>query len=35
VVGDAKVFGAKLKAKFPQLQQISLDKLNLDSATLK
>jgi zinc protease len=35
VVGDAKVFGAKLKAAFPQLQQIALDKLNLDSATLK
>jgi zinc protease len=35
VVGDAKVFGARLKAKFPQLQQLALDKLNLDSATLQ
>jgi zinc protease len=35
VVGDAKVFGAKLKQQFPDLQQIGIDKLNLDSATLK
>jgi len=35
VVGDAKVFGAKLKAKYPQLQQIGIDQLNLDSPTLK
>ncbi len=35
VVGDAKVFGAKLKARFPQLETIAIDKLNLDSATLR
>ncbi len=35
VVGDAKVFGATLKAKFPQLEQVGIKKLNLDSATLK
>jgi zinc protease len=35
VVGDASVFGAKLKAKFPKLERIPIDKLNLDSATLK
>jgi zinc protease len=35
VVGDAKVFGAKLKAKFPQLEMIAIDKLNLDSPTLR
>ncbi|HXC59259.1 MAG TPA: pitrilysin family protein [Steroidobacteraceae bacterium] len=35
VVGDAAVFGAKLKAKYPKLERIGIDKLNLDSATLK
>jgi zinc protease len=35
VVGDAKVFGAGLKAKFPQLQQIPISRLNLDSAALQ
>ena len=35
VVGDAKVFGAKLKAKFPQVETITIDKLNLDSARLQ
>jgi len=35
VVGDAAVFGAKLKAKYPRLETIAIDKLNLDSATLK
>jgi zinc protease len=35
VVGDAAVFGAQLKAKFPKLQTIAIDKLNLDSASLK
>jgi zinc protease len=35
VVGDAAVFGSKLKAKYPQLETIAIDKLNLDSATLK
>ncbi len=33
VVGDAKVFGAKLKTRQPQT--IAIDKLNLDSATLR
>jgi zinc protease len=35
VVGDAAVFGARLKAKYPKLETIVIDKLNLDSATLK
>ncbi|MEO8313737.1 MAG: pitrilysin family protein [Pseudomonadota bacterium] len=35
VVGDAKVFGTKLKAQLPQVQTIGIDKLNLDSADLK
>ncbi len=35
VVGDAAVFGAALKAKYPGLESIAIDKLNLDSATLK
>jgi zinc protease len=35
VVGDAAVFGAQLKAKYPQLETIAIDKLNLDSATLR
>jgi zinc protease len=35
IVGDAKVFGAKLKTRFPQLQTIAIDKLNLDSASLR
>jgi zinc protease len=35
VVGDAKVFGARLKARLPQAQTIAIDKLNLDSAALQ
>jgi zinc protease len=35
VVGDAAAFGAKLKAKYPRLERIAIDKLNLDSATLR
>jgi zinc protease len=35
VVGDAAVFGAKLKAKYPKLERIGIGQLNLDSATLK
>jgi zinc protease len=35
VVGDASVFSAKLKAKYPKLERIGIDQLNLDSATLK
>jgi zinc protease len=35
VVGDAAVFGAKLKARFPRVETIGIDQLNLDSATLK
>jgi zinc protease len=35
VVGDAKVFRAPLRARFPRLQQLAIDKLDLDSATLE
>lgn len=35
VVGDANVFGAELKKKYPQLKTIAIGKLNLDSATLE
>jgi zinc protease len=35
VVGDAAKFGAQLRAKYPRLETISIDKLNLDSATLR
>jgi zinc protease len=35
VAGDAKVFGAQLKAKYPQAEIIPADKLNLDSPTLR
>jgi zinc protease len=35
VVGDATVFGAKLKAKYPKAERIGVDKLNLDSPTLQ
>jgi zinc protease len=35
VVGDAAVFGRQLKIAFPKLQQIQIDKLNLDSPTLQ
>jgi zinc protease len=35
VAGDAKTFGAALKAKYPQAEIIPADKLNLDSATLR
>ncbi|MEJ0099767.1 MAG: pitrilysin family protein [Pseudomonadota bacterium] len=35
VVGDASVFGPKLRAQYPKLETISIDKLNLDSATLR
>jgi len=35
VAGDAAVFGAQLKAKYPRVETIAIDKLNLDSATLR
>ncbi len=35
VVGDARIFGKALKAKYPRLQTIGIDQLNLDSATLQ
>jgi len=35
VVGDAAVFGAKLKAKYPRAERIVIDKLSLDSPTLQ
>jgi zinc protease len=35
VAGDAKVFGAQLKAKHPEAEIIPADKLNLDSPTLR
>jgi zinc protease len=35
VAGDAKAFGAQLKAKYPQAEIIPADKLNLDSPTLR
>lgn len=35
VVGDAAAFSAKLMAKYPKLERIGIDQLNLDSATLK
>jgi len=35
VVGDAAVFGRQLKAKYPRLERIGIDQLNLDSASLK
>ncbi len=35
VVGDAAQFGAQLKAKYPKLETITIDKLSLDSATLR
>jgi len=35
VVGDAAVFGSQLKAKFPKLETIGINRLNLDNATLK
>jgi zinc protease len=35
VAGDAKLFEAKLKARFPQAEVIPADKLNLDSPTLR
>ena len=34
VVGDAAAFGAKLKAQYPHIERIAIDKLNLDSPTL-
>ena len=34
IAGDAKVFGAALKAKRPELEVIAVDKLDLDSPTL-
>jgi zinc protease len=34
VVGDAAVFRSQLKAKYPQLESIAIDKLDLDSAAL-
>ena len=35
IAGDAKTFGAALKAKYPQAEIIPADKLNLESASLK
>jgi zinc protease len=35
VVGDAKVFRAALKSRYPRLQQLAIDRLDLDSATLE
>ena len=35
VVGDAAQFGAQLKRKYPKVEAIGIDKLNLDSATLR
>jgi zinc protease len=35
IAGDAKAFGAALKAKYPQAEIIPVDQLNLDSATLR
>jgi zinc protease len=35
VAGDAKAFGAGLKAKYPQAEIIPADKLNLDSPSLR
>jgi zinc protease len=35
VAGDAKVFGAQLKAKHPEAEIIPADQLNLDSPTLR
>jgi zinc protease len=35
VVGDAKLFIDKLKAKHPSAEVIPADKLNLDSAALR
>jgi zinc protease len=35
IVGDAKLFIDKLKAKYPQAEVIPADRLNLDSATLR
>ena len=35
VAGDAKAFGAQLKAKYPQAEIIPADQLNLDSPTLR
>jgi zinc protease len=35
VVGDAAAFKAQLKAKYPRLEAIAIDRLNLDSATLR
>jgi zinc protease len=35
IVGDAAVFGAKLKAKYPRTERLAVDKLNLDSPTLR
>ena len=35
VVGDAAVFGARLKAKYPRMERIGVDTLNLDSPTLQ
>ncbi|HWL64271.1 MAG TPA: pitrilysin family protein [Steroidobacteraceae bacterium] len=35
VVGDAAQFGAQLKARYPKLETITIDKLDLDSAALR
>ncbi len=35
VVGDAAQFRGQLKVKYPKLETITIDRLNLDSATLR
>jgi zinc protease len=35
VVGDASVFGSALKARYPRTERVTIDSLNLDSATLQ
>jgi zinc protease len=35
IAGDAKTFGAALKAKRPDLEVIPVDQLDLDSPTLR
>jgi zinc protease len=35
VVGDAASFGAGLRAKYPQAERLAIDRLNLDSPTLR
>jgi zinc protease len=35
VVGDAAVFGPGMRTKYPQAERLAIEKLNLDSATLR